>query len=123
MGDFKKADVYSMGIILYILLTRQAPGPVRNEEGIIERYTPNFSVLDGNVSQEMINLILKMTDQDSETRISAEEVISELGETVPKKKNNIKSDDYSVNEKFDGLTCTDDENGLTCSKKTSNRKV
>ncbi len=76
------ADVYSLGIIGYILLTREepfkAPKPVDTMRLIIKYFPPEPMGSNPNVPPKLNDLIMNMIEKKPELRPTAEEVTGEL---------------------------------------------
>jgi len=81
----EKCDIWSIGVILYILLSGHAPFNGSNEKEIMDKVKKGkyafkskfFCMIEGviwkNVSEEAVDLIKRMLTYDPEKRISAEQ--------------------------------------------------
>ena len=74
-----KVDVFSAGIILYIILSGKTPFYSKNKEKILYKNQVcniYFNEKDwGKVSKDCIDLLLRLTDKNPENRITAEEAL------------------------------------------------
>jgi len=105
-GYDTKADIFSAGVILYILLSGMSPFQsssfrdvlVKNRKGIIE-YPENEW---GNVSTEAIDLVKKMTEINPAKRISAAEALVHKWFSVSGEKSKILSSAIENMKKYHG---------------------
>ena len=73
-----KCDLWSVGVIIFMLLTNKAPFGGRNDRDILRnvmtgKYNSNFL---GNCSPVTIDLIKKLLDKDYKTRINADKAMN-----------------------------------------------
>jgi serine/threonine protein kinase len=78
-----KTDVWSFGVLMYEILARQEPykgmsvldvGPKIRDEGM----TPNESVIDGSVPQELRNIMKSCWKMDPDERPSFTDICTKL---------------------------------------------
>jgi len=81
-----KADVFSLGIVLFALLFGTFPYSSYNMKKMRDGYSVQPPILDNTVSQSAKNLVLSMIDQSPDLRISIQEILNHdwlIKEIVP----------------------------------------
>ena len=77
----EKADMWSLGIIMYILLTGKAPYFGNDDEKIIAQAKKGIFnrklLLSAKISKQALTLIDKLLTKDVKARLSAEEAIQD----------------------------------------------
>ena len=77
----EKADIWSLGIVMYILLTGKAPYFGNDDERIISQAKKgvfNRKLLtETKISKQALTLIDKLLEKDPKTRLSAEEALKD----------------------------------------------
>lgn len=75
----EKCDLWSIGVILYVMLSGKPPFPGKNDELIIERVKEgNYTFPEKEWSQvtpEAKDLVRKLMEKDVKTRLSAAEAL------------------------------------------------
>ena len=77
----EKADIWSIGIVLYILLTGKAPYFGNDDEKIIAQakkgiYNRNL-LIDVKISKQALNLITRLLSKDIKHRYQASEALND----------------------------------------------
>lgn len=71
-GEYnEKCDVWSCGVILYILLIGRPPFDGETDDEILENVSKGIYKIKGNLSPEGVDLIKKMLTFDPDKRIAA----------------------------------------------------
>ncbi len=78
----EKCDIWSCGVILYILLCGYPPFNGPNDKAIMDKVAKGVFNFDGEewqqISQEAKNLIKKMLEYDPSKRVNAEQTYSDV---------------------------------------------
>ena len=79
-GDYtEKCDLWSIGVILYVMLSGKPPFPGKSDDAIIEKVKEgSYTFPDrewSNITPEAKDLIRKLMDKNIKTRLSASEAL------------------------------------------------
>jgi len=66
-----RSDLYSLGIILYEMLTGRIPFTAQDEQSLINKHISDKIIFPPNLSKESVNLIRTMTAKDPEERFAS----------------------------------------------------
>ena len=95
--DFK-ADIYSLGVTMFYLMTFQFPYEIKEENDKKERIRTNVFIDQNIYSQQLINIIMSMLEENQYIRPSCYDIYNELSNLIGQ---NIMKVNYQINNDED----------------------